>query len=143
MTVTEDFFGNPIIDQPDIGAIESSIPLWFISQGMAGDSQLLDDSNGDGVSNLEAYAFDLNPLNNLIGTLPYDNLVLNENSMDLEYYSNAPGVDYQTYVSDNLNTWTLIDSNQISEMNASGYKTISIPTAVDSKKFLKFTLSIN
>jgi hypothetical protein len=110
---------------------------------MAGDSALLADSNGDGVSNLEAYAFDLNPLNNLSGNLPYDNLALNENSMDLEYYSNAPGVDYQTYVSDDLNTWTLIDSNQVSTMTASGYKTISIPTAVNSKKFLKFTLSIN
>lgn len=143
LSVTEDFFGNPIIGQPDIGAIESTIPLWFISQGMAGDSALLADSNGDGVSNLEAYAFDLNPLNNLSGNLPYDNLALNENSMDLEYYSNAPGVDYQTYVSDDLNTWTLIDSNQVSTMNASGYKTISIPTAVNSKKFLKFSLSIN
>jgi hypothetical protein len=143
LTVTEDFFGNPIIGQPDIGAIESSIPLWFISQGMAGDSQLLADSNNDGVSNLEAYAFDLNPLNNLIGTLPYNNLGINENSLAFEYYSNALGVDYQTYVSDDLNTWTTIDSGQVSAMNGSGYKTISIPTTESSKKFIKLTVSLN
>ena len=141
LVVTEDYFGNPIIGQPDVGAIESTVPLWFISKGMPGDSQLTEDNNNDGVTNLEAYAFDLNPQTNLSGNLPYNSVQISEGTFSLSHFSNAAGINYQTYLSDDLSSWTLINNEYLGDIDTSGFREISIPTDGEPKKFIKFELS--
>ena len=142
LVVTEDFFGNPIIGQPDVGAIESTFPLWLLSKGMVGNESLYEDTNNDGITNLEAYAFDLNPQNNLQGTLPYQSLQLFTDTVSISHFSNAVGIIYQTYTSEDLTNWSIVNPNQVSELDASGFRTINIPLGEANKKFLKFELSI-
>ena len=97
---------------------ENSLSPWLILNGLPVDSDLLSDTNQDGVSLLMAYALDLDPSKNLSGSLPKP--VLGASQLGLSFYSGAPGITYKVVTSTDLVNWTPIgvsvsapDSNQI------------------------------
>ncbi len=87
----------------DMGAY-SPIKPWLISYGLAYDSNPASDSNNDGVSLLMAYAFNLNPLLNLAGSLPEP--VATPNQLSLTFYGKSAGVTYTVEASTDLVNWT-------------------------------------
>ena len=66
-------------------------------------ANLHQDTTGDGVSLLMAYALNLNPNLNLAGNLPA--LVLGGNTLSISFHAASPGITYSVETSIDLNTW--------------------------------------
>lgn len=78
--------------------------LWLLSYGLPVDSEFNADSNRDGVSLLMAYALDLDPKDNLAGSLPKP--VITGNQMSLSYHTGSVGVTYFVEACTNFTDWT-------------------------------------
>jgi BspA type Leucine rich repeat region (6 copies) len=85
----------------DIGQITSEFD-WLYSYGLPGNSDLLADTNGDGVNLLMAYALNMNPGER--NSLPQP--VRGENHMSLSFYAGRAGITYVVKTSENLTDWT-------------------------------------
>jgi hypothetical protein len=83
---------------------DSPKATWLAGHGLPVDSDLNTDSNSDGVSLLMAYALDLDPNQNLAGSLPQP--VIEPDQMKLSFHAAAPGVTYAVETSTNLVDWT-------------------------------------
>jgi hypothetical protein len=81
-----------------------ALTTWLASYGLAADSDLGLDANGDGVSLLMAYALDLNPNQNLSGSMPQP--VIAASQMSLSYKAGAVGVTYAVEASTDLTSWS-------------------------------------
>ena len=77
---------------------------WLLAHGFPYDADLKQDSNGDGVSLLLAYALDLDPRFNLQSSLPVP--VLDAGTLSLSFHGTSPGVTYTVETSDELQNWT-------------------------------------
>lgn len=105
--------------RPSVG-MGSSTPVanWLISEGLPYNANLQDDPNGDGVSHLMAYALNLDPQQNLSGSMP--NPVIEVNQMSLDFYAGNGDVTYSVETSADLKNWTTTgvtvsapDANQV------------------------------
>lgn len=85
---------------------ENPLAPWLAIQGLPFNSNLYADANGDGVNLLMAYALDLDPAQNLSGSLPQP--VFSESSMSLSFYSGSPGITYVVKTCDDLTDWTTV-----------------------------------
>lgn len=83
---------------------ENPVAPWLILNGLPLNSDLGGDLDQDGVSLLMAYALDLDPYENLSGSLPKP--VLDANQMSMSYYSGANGISYTVLTSEDLVSWT-------------------------------------
>jgi BspA type Leucine rich repeat region (6 copies) len=99
-------------------AVEDPYLQWLQANGLPLNSALGDDSNGDGVSLLMAYALDLDPDQNLAGSLPQP--VISGNQMSISFHAGSPGVSYIVETCTDVSNWTTQgvtlsppDSNQI------------------------------
>lgn len=98
--------------------IEDPYQLWLQANSLPVNLALDSDSNGDGVSLLMAYALNLDPDQNLAGSLPQP--VISGNQMSMSFYAGSPGVTYVVETCTNMTNWTTQgvtlsppDSNQI------------------------------
>jgi hypothetical protein len=77
---------------------------WLLSKGLPANSNLQSDTNGDGVNLLMAYALNLNPNQNLSGSLPQPVFAAGE--MSLSFYAGTAGLSYAVEASADMQTWT-------------------------------------
>ena len=76
---------------------------WLLGHGYPHTANLHQDTTGDGVSLLMAYALNLNPNLNLAGSLPAP--VLGGNTLSMSFHAASPGITYSVETSIDLNTW--------------------------------------
>jgi hypothetical protein len=76
---------------------------WLIDRRLPYDVNLDDDSNGDGVSLLMAYALNLDPGKNLAGSLPKPHFSAGQ--MSLSFYAGSAGIAYTVHSSSDMQTW--------------------------------------
>ncbi|NJR43112.1 MAG: hypothetical protein HC767_11125 [Akkermansiaceae bacterium] len=127
------WFGYPSVN---MGA-ESAIKPWLVSQGFAFDANLQDDGNNDGVSLLMAYALNLQPNQNLSGSMPKP--VINGNQMNFSFYAGSAGVNYSVETSSDLQNWTTTGVT-LSSPSASQVRTASV-SATAQKQFMRLVAS--
>jgi len=77
---------------------------WLLGQGLPYNANLQSDTNGDGVTLLMAYALNLDPAQNLRGSMPSP--VIAGNQMSLTYYAGSAGVTYAVQTSTDLSNWS-------------------------------------
>jgi hypothetical protein len=87
-----------------MGASGTPSADWLLSKGLPANSNLQSDTNGDGVNLLMAYALNLNPNQNLSGSLPQPVFAAGE--MSLSFYAGTAGLSYAVEASADMQTWT-------------------------------------
>jgi hypothetical protein len=107
------WFGYPTVNMGAATPVKS----WLIKANLVYDLDLQTDPNGDGVNLLMAYALNLNPNQNLTGSLPQP--VISDHGMHLNFYAGTPAVSYSVESSADLITWSTervtlsgLDANQ-------------------------------
>ncbi|MCX6874647.1 MAG: hypothetical protein NTW21_12700, partial [Verrucomicrobia bacterium] len=80
------------------------VATWLLAHGFPATANLLDDPNGDGVNLLLAYALNLDPQQNLRGSMPRP--VLAGNQMSLTFHAGSDGVTFAVEPSSALQTWS-------------------------------------
>ena len=96
----------------------------MLTNDLAYDASLNQDTNGDGVSLLMEYALNLNPEVHNAGNLPA--IQLNGATADMKFYSLSQGVSYTVYTSTDLSIWTTTGVT-LSAPDGDGCVTASIP----------------
>jgi len=104
---------------------EASYPAagWLLSHQLAYDTDLQLDLNGDGVELLMAYALNLDPNQNLAGSLPQ--AVVGEETLGITFYAAAPGITYTVKTSVDLETWTT-EGVTLSDPDPTGNRTATV-----------------
>ena len=77
---------------------------WLLSKGLPANSNLQSDTNGDGVNLLMAYALNLEPHQNLSGSMPQPAFAADQ--MSLSFYAGNADVTYAVEASADMQTWT-------------------------------------
>ncbi len=100
----------------------ASLVNWLLTYNLPTNSDLKSDTNGDGVSLLMAYALNLNPNQNLSGSMPQ--AVFTADQMSMSFHSGAGGVTYVVEISPDLVFWSTegvsySDLNQVRTATAS------------------------
>lgn len=100
----------------------AALTNWLLGYNLPANSDIKSDTNGDGVSLLMAYALNLNPSQNLSGSLPQAEFPAEE--MQMSFYAGAAGVTYVVEISPDLVHWSeegvsYSDLNQIRTATAS------------------------
>lgn len=85
-------------------ASPTPVSVWLTTNGFPSAFDLGTDPNGDGVSLLMAYALDLDPNQNLAGSMPGP--VISDNKMSLTFYAARAGVTYVVQSSNDLQNWS-------------------------------------
>lgn len=85
-------------------ASPTPVSLWLAQNGFPAAFDLAADPNGDGVSLLMAYALNLDPNQNLAGSMPAP--VIAGNQMSLTFYAARAGVRYAVQSSSDLQNWS-------------------------------------
>ncbi|MGA0900321.1 MAG: leucine-rich repeat domain-containing protein [Luteolibacter sp.] len=118
--------------------ITDPIKPWLVKNDYNFDTDINTDSDGDGVSLLEAYALDLNP-RNARAEMPV--VELSASTMDYEFYSSAEGISYTIETSNDLSTWVTTGIT-LSPIGADGKRTASVPLDVD-RRFIRLRVEQN
>lgn len=95
------WYGYPAVN---MGTNGTPATAWLLSKGFPANSNLQSDSNGDGASLLMAYALNLDPNQNLCGSLPRP--VFTANQMSMGFYAATAGVTYTVECSTDFTNWT-------------------------------------
>jgi hypothetical protein len=142
--VSTDFFGNPIIGQPDMGAIEASAAVhWLVENGFSGNSNFNLDLNGDGATLLEAYALNLDPKVNNAANRPTLRPGNNGDSLTMDFFGEADGVTYTVLKSRGLKDWTPVDSTWLQGPDIDGMSTVAVPIhQISPRLFLRLDLNL-
>lgn len=106
---------------------------WLILQGLPYDSDLNTDVNTDGVNLLMAYALNLDPRQNLSGSMPTP--VIAGNQLSLTFYAGSPGVSYIVESCTDLHSWSTAGVN-LSVPDANGFRTATV-AATDPGRFMR------
>lgn len=110
---------------------------WLSANGLPADADLGSDANHDGVSLLMAYALNLNPHQNLSGSLPKP--VVSAGQMSLSFHAGADGITYAVETSGNLSHWTT-EGVSVSEPDENQIRTATI--GLDGQnRFLRLVVS--
>ena len=111
--------------------------VWLAGHKLPYDTDLHQDLNGDGVNLLMAYALDLDPNQNLQGSLPLP--ILAGDSLSISFHAASRGIDYAVETSTDLQNWTTgnVDLSEFSEDNR---RTASINTDAD-ERYLRLRIS--
>lgn len=82
----------------------SPVAPWLLTNGFAYNASLTADPNNDGVSLLIAYALNLDPKQNLSGSLP--KAMRAGSQMSLTFYAGSQGVTYAVEASADMQSWS-------------------------------------
>jgi hypothetical protein len=104
----------------------SPVTSWLLTNGLSHSEDLQGDSNGDGVSLLMAYALDLDPKQNLSGSIPEP--VIEAGQMSLDFHAASAGVTYSVETSTDLLNWTT-EGVVISAPDANQVRTATVDLA--------------
>ena len=105
------WMGYPTVN---MGA-RSAVPPWLLSNGLPYNADPQSDPNGDGVNLLMAYALNLDPNQNLSGSIPQP--VFAANQMRLTFYAGRADVNYTVESSTDLQHWST-DGVTLSDLDA-------------------------
>ena len=96
---------------------------WLLEHGFPYDTDLDQDTSGDGVSLLMAFALNLDPTLNLRGSLPAP--VVNGESLGMSFNAGVPGITYTAQTSTDLQNWTS-EGVILSELDPNSRRTASV-----------------
>ena len=96
---------------------------WLLANGLWYDTDLQQDTDGDGVNLLMAYALDLDPRLNLRGSLPLP--VLGPATLSLSFHGTSSGIIYRVETSTDLAAWATAGVT-LSAADANGIRTASV-----------------
>jgi hypothetical protein len=113
------------------------IATWLIEKGLPYSANLQDDSNGDGVNLLMAYALNLDPKLNLSGSMPKP--LCAGNQMSLTFYADNADVTYVVESSIDLQDWSTSDVT-LSAPDVNGFRTALISIS-DPGRFMRIVVS--
>jgi BspA type Leucine rich repeat region (6 copies) len=130
---TPTWLGYPVI------RLGTSAPVttWLVSNGFPPDASLKADINGDGVNLLLAYALNLDPNQNLSGSMPQP--VFAANQMKLKFYAGRPGITYSVKTSTDLNIWSTTGVT-LSGLDANQFRTASVNMS-GPRKYMRLVAS--
>ncbi|MCX6872431.1 MAG: leucine-rich repeat protein [Verrucomicrobia bacterium] len=80
------------------------VAIWLLGNALPHNADLQDDPNGDGVSLLLAYALNLDPQQDLSGSLPEP--VVAANQLSISFFAGRAGVSYAVESSTDLQHWS-------------------------------------
>jgi|GEM_PF-1232434 len=106
---------------------------WLLVNNLPYNADLRSDPNGDGVSLLMAYALNLDPKQNLSGSMPKP--VIAGNQMSLSFYAGSAGVTYSVQSSTDLQTWSTTGVT-LSNPDANYFRTATVNQS-GPKRFLR------
>jgi hypothetical protein len=86
-----------------LGAPPTASETWLLGHGYPLNTDLHQDTNGDGVSLLMAFALDLNPNLNLADSQPAP--VLGGDTLSMSFHAASPGITYTVETSTDLQNW--------------------------------------
>jgi len=89
---------NPLSD------FDVHFAAWLSAHGLPAGTSPDQDLNGDGVDLLMAYALNLDPNENLTGSMP--RAVMSSGTLSISYYAASPGITYTAETSVDLKSWT-------------------------------------
>ena len=115
----------------------SVVSTWLISNGYPHDTDLNADSDGDGVSLLLAYAFNLDPKQNLSARMPQP--VIASSQMSLIFYAGSEDVSYAVESSSDLQIWSTAGVS-LSVPDANKFRSASVSTS-DPVRFMRIKVS--
>jgi hypothetical protein len=110
---------------------------WLMFNGLPANADLQTDPNGDGVSLLMAYAFDLNPHQNLSGSLPRPEF--DTSQMTLTYYAGSAGVTYSVQSCTDLQGWSS-SGVTVSAPDANQFRTATV-TVAGPRRFMRIVVT--
>jgi hypothetical protein len=113
------------------------VTAWLLSQGLPYDTDMRSDENGDGVSLLMAYALNLDPHQNLSGSLPQP--VFATDQMNLTFYAGTAGVSYSVETCTNFSDWTT-EGVTLSEPDGNEMRTGTVERT-GPKRYLRLKVS--
>ena len=96
---------------------------WLARNELPYDTDLHQDLNGDGVNLLMAYALDLDPNQNLQGSLPLP--VIGDDGLSISFHAASEGITYTVQTSTDLKAWTN-ESVTMSEIDDEGQRTAGV-----------------
>ena len=102
------------------------VAIWLVEKEQIYNADLQSDTNGDGVSLLIAYALDLDPKQNLSGSLPEP--IVEPTQMNLNFYAGNADVTYVVESSTDLLNWSS-DGVTVSGPDAKQVRTASVSTS--------------
>jgi autotransporter-associated beta strand protein len=115
----------------------SPLATWLLAHGFPATANPQDDPNGDGVNLLLAYALNLDPRQNLSGSLPRP--VLAGNQMNLPFFAGSDGVTYTVEASSDLQTWSPTGVS-VSAQDTNKFRTATI-NITGPRRFLRLVVS--
>ncbi len=121
----------------EIAAPPSAPKTWFLGNGFPLDTDSDQDTNGDGVSLLMAYALNLNPNDHLTNQLP--TVVLDSEKMSLSYFATSDGIVYKVETSTDFVDW-IPEGVILSPLDPDGRRTASVNRS-SSKRFLRLVVT--
>lgn len=134
-------FWLPVENQPPYPSInmgsENPLTPWLILNNLPTNSNLQDDANGDGVNLLMAYALNLDPSENLSGSLPLP--VFGPNQMSLSFYAGSLGITYRVQTCNDLVSWTEVGVS-LSPLNAEQSRTATVNFS-GRQRFMRLVVS--
>ncbi len=110
---------------------------WLLSKGLAYHTDIESDLNQDGVDLLMAYALDLNPYQNLSGSLPSPQVVAG--NLTISYFAGRSDLIYQVEAWDGTNPWSA-ENVILGPLNEEQVQTASL-TMTGPKAFLRLAVS--
>ena len=116
---------------------ETALKTWLITGGFPYDSNLQSDFNGDGMNLLMAYALNLDPNQNLSGSMPKPLFTAGE--MSLRFYAGTAGVSYAVEASGDMVHWST-DGVTISGPDANQNRTATVDHS-GPNRFMRLAVS--
>lgn len=118
--------------------VSAEIADWLVSNEFSPVTDLADDSDGDGVSLLLAYALGLDPALNLASSMPVPSL--SGGQLSINFTGNRKGVTYTVQTSTDLVEWTT-SGVSLADPDSSGLRTASITLGTgESARFLRLVV---
>ena len=126
--------GYPAVN---MGNSSPTIP-WLLSNGFAYNSDLQTDPNGDGVNLLMAYALNLDPKQNLRGSMPRPSVTAQQ--VSLTFYAGRTDVTYAVESSTDMKAWSTAGVT-LSLPDANKFRTATVATT-GTRRFLRLRASV-
>jgi len=119
-----------------MGASSPVVP-WLLSNGFSYNEDLHSAPNGDGVPLLMAYALNLDPTQNLSGSIPKP--VVSGSNMSLTYYAASEGITYTVQTSTDLINWSATGYT-LSGPDANNCYTATVPITAGAPRFMRLAV---